>query len=135
MSENRSREVRYERLKEASDANLSALTILLARRYLADHPDEWPAWNWLGNSLTELALYDEAEQALTRVLELFPEDKRFIPMINLGRLHAARSDFERAADWFNKAIEAEPRNASGYIFMGVVFARQGRLREAEEVLR
>ena len=40
MSENRSQEILYERLKEASDANLPALTILLARRYLADHPDD-----------------------------------------------------------------------------------------------
>jgi tetratricopeptide (TPR) repeat protein len=135
MSEDGTREALYARLKKASDDNLLSLTILLARRYLADHPDEWPAWNWLGNAAIELALYDEAEQALTQVLELFPEDKRFIPMINLGRLHAARSDFERAADWFDKAIEAEPRNASGYIMMGVILARQGRLRQAEEVLR
>jgi Flp pilus assembly protein TadD len=135
MSDNRSREILYEQLKKASDANLSALTILHARRYLADYPDEWPAWNWLGHALTELARYDEAEQALTWVLQLFPEDKRFIPMINLGRLHAARSDFERAAEWFNEAIEAEPKNASGYIMMGVILTRQGRLREAEEVLQ
>ncbi|MGP0068633.1 MAG: tetratricopeptide repeat protein [Isosphaeraceae bacterium] len=135
MSNNRSREVLYEELKQASDANLLALTILLARRYLADYPDEWPAWLWLGNALTELARYDEAEHALTRVLHLFPEDKRFIPMINLGRLYAARSDFDRAAEWFGKAIVAEPRNASGYIMMGVILARQGRLRDGEEVLR
>ncbi len=135
MSENSSQKVLYEQLKQASDADLPGLTILLARRYLADHADDWPAWGWLGNALQSLGCYDEAEHALTRVLDLFPEDRRFIPMINLGRLAVARSDFDGAAGWFKQAIEAAPRNASGYIFMGVAFSRQGRLREAEQVLR
>ena len=135
MDENKSRELLYEELKKASNAELSGLTILLARRYLADHPDDWPAWNWLGWALLALYRYDEAEQALTQVLNLFPEDRRFMPMTNLGRLHLARSDFDQAALCFEQAIEAAPRNATGYIFRGEVFVRQGRLRDAEEVLQ
>ena len=135
MGEEESQETLYERLKAAADDDLPALTIVLARRYLADQPDEWPAWNWLGHALLELGRHDEAEHALGRVLKLFGEDRRFIPMINLGRLRLARSDFDGAAEWFKQAIEAAPKNASGYIFLGVALARQGRLREAEEILR
>ena len=35
----------------------------------------------------------------------------------------------------SKPSRPSPRNASGYIFMGVAFSAQGRLREAEQVLR
>ena len=72
----------------------------------------------LGNALKMASRHDEAEQEFTRLLDHFSEDKRFIPMIDLGRLHAARSEFERAAEWFKKAIEAEPRKASAYNLWG-----------------
>ncbi len=105
MSENAPRKVLYEQLKQASDADLPGLTILLARRYLADHPEDWPAWGWLGNALQSLGCYDEAEQALARVLDLFPEDRRFIPMINLGRLAVAAERLR----WGGRLVQAGHR--------------------------
>jgi cytochrome c-type biogenesis protein CcmH/NrfG len=129
------RQARFERVRAASDADLNALAILRARRYLARYPDHGYAWYLLGEALRALARYDEAEEALNHALRLCPEDRRRIPLSEMGHLEKQRGDYERAADWFRKAIEAEPRHASGYIFLGGILARQGRLREAEEVHR
>ena len=47
MSEKPSQEARCERLWKVYRSDLPALTIILARRYLADYPDHWPIWVWL----------------------------------------------------------------------------------------
>ncbi len=130
-----SQRARFVRLKTEYNAGRPAVTVLLGRRYLVDYPDHWPVWVWLGDALKVLHRYDEAEEALTQAFQRCPEHKRRLPMIDFGHLHEARDDLERAARWYHKAIEAQPRHAAGYIFLGGVLARQGRLREAEEVHR
>ncbi len=79
--------------------------------------------------------YDEAEEALATALELCPADRRRLPLTEMGYLEAQRGDFERAAGWYRKAIEAEPTHSASYIFLGAILGQQGRLREAEEVHR
>jgi tetratricopeptide (TPR) repeat protein len=53
----------------------------------------------------------------------------------MGHFHDARGELARAARWYQRAIDAAANHASGYIFLGGVLARQGRLREAEKVHR
>lgn len=45
------------------------------------------------------------------------------------------SDFEAAVDWFEKAVEAEPTNASYYYKGSISLARSGRLNKAHEYAR
>jgi tetratricopeptide (TPR) repeat protein len=72
---------------------------------------------------------------LTHALRFFPEDRRLIPLSDMGHLEKQRGEFERAAGWYRQAIAADPRHTAGYIFLGAVLAQQGCLREAEEVHR
>jgi tetratricopeptide (TPR) repeat protein len=53
----------------------------------------------------------------------------------MGHLFVARGDFDQAAAWFRRAIEADPGDASYRIYLGAILARQGRLEEAEGVHR
>jgi tetratricopeptide (TPR) repeat protein len=53
----------------------------------------------------------------------------------MGHFHDARGELARAARWYQRAIDTAPNHASAHIFLGGVFARQGRLREAEKVHR
>jgi tetratricopeptide (TPR) repeat protein len=133
------RQARFERVMAAHKAGLSALTILRARRYLDECPGEGPldyfVWFWLGETLAELGRYGEAEEALTNALRLCPEGRERVPLCEMGHLNGRRGEYQRAADWFRKAIEAAPRHAGGYIHLGSVLSLQGRLREAEEVHR
>ena len=76
MDEEEIRRARFERIKAASDADLNALVILRARRYLVRYPDHGYAWRLLGEALRALARYNEAEEALTHALRLCPEDRK-----------------------------------------------------------
>lgn len=129
------RQARFRRLKAAYDADLNSLAILRARRYLARYPDHGYPWYLLGSALRALARYDEAEEALERAIALCPDDRRRILLCERGHLEGQRGEYERAADWYRRAIEAQPTHAAGYIFLGGILGSQGRLAEAEEVHR
>ena len=139
MDEEKIRQARFARVKAAHEAGLNALTILRARRYLDGCPGEesldYFVWFWLGETLAESGRYDEAEEALTRALRLCPAGRERIPLCEMGHLEGSRGEYERAAGWFRKAIDADPRHAAGYIYPGGILSLQGRLREAEEVHR
>lgn len=130
-----SRSERFRRLQRRSDGPFPALTVLEARRFLREYPDFGPAWLLLGIALIELARYEEAEQSLGKAIELAPSKKQCIPLWHMGHLFRNCGDYEQSAKWYRQAIEATPDDATGYIFLGAVLARQGRLHEAEEAYR
>ncbi len=135
MDEDTLRAASFQRLRTAWNAGLNALTVKRARQYLARYPEHGPAWHMLGTALTDLARYSEAEQALWNALRLCPREMRRVPLCSMGHFHDARGKLARAARWYQRAIDAAPNHASGYIYLGGVLARQGQLREAENVHR
>ncbi len=132
-----SRDVRWQGIMRADNAPGGgyALTILRARRYLADFPDGGPAWQYLGIALTAMARYEEAEQALAKAIEYCPPEVRYLPYSNMGSRFECAGDYAQAATWFQKVIEANPNDTTGYFHLGDVLAQQGRLQQAEEVHR
>jgi tetratricopeptide (TPR) repeat protein len=135
MDDDTLRAARFKRLCIARDSDHTALVLKRARQFLIRYPDHGPAWHILGVALTDLARYSEAEQALWNALRLCPRHLRRVPMCSMGHFHDARGELARAARWYQRAIDAAPNHAAGYIFLGGVLARQGRLREAEKVHR
>jgi tetratricopeptide (TPR) repeat protein len=130
-----SRQERFRRLQQLSHGPFPALTILEARRFLREWPTNGPAWLLLGIALIELARYEEAEQSLAKALEFVPTEKRRIPLWHMGHLFLNCGDYDQAVQWYRKAIQASPGDATGYIFLGALLARQGRLHDAEEAYR
>gem|GEM_PF-3774837 len=45
----------------------------------------------------------------------------------LGHLHRQRLAPQQAEEWYRKAIEAAPSTQAGHVFLGALFAIQGRL--------
>jgi tetratricopeptide (TPR) repeat protein len=129
------RKSRYERLWKLSNGDLPASTIRYARRYLADYPDHGPAWLLMGTALTEMGRYEEAKRALSKAIELCPLEKRQIAFSGMGHMFRQRGDYEQAEKWYRRAIEADPDDATYHIYLGSLFAKQGRLSDAEEVHR
>jgi tetratricopeptide (TPR) repeat protein len=128
-------QARFRRLQQLSDRPLPALTIRYARRFLKDYPYFGPGWILLAIALVELARYEEAEQALAKAIEHCPAKKLQIPFAHMGHLFRAGGDFDQAAEWYRKAINADPADASYRIYLGAVLAEQGRLHDAEEAHR
>lgn len=130
-----SKRSRYQRLKRLSHGPFSALTVLYGRRFLADYPDFWPGWIWVGRALVGLTRYEEAEQAFAKALELSPTNQRQRPLAQIGHLFMSAGDYDQSAEWYRKAIEVDPGNDKNHIYLGGVLAQQGRLHDAEEELR
>jgi tetratricopeptide (TPR) repeat protein len=126
---------RFRRLSQISDGPYTALTILTARRFLRDYPEFGPAWLRLGIALVEIGRYEEAEQALAKALDFAPEGKRHFPLWHLGHLFQYSGDYERAAHYFRESITAQPEDATGFIYLGAVLSRGGKLHEAEQAFR
>lgn len=131
----RSGDRRYERLRRLSHGPFPALTIRYGRRFLADHPDHGQAWLLVGINLAGLARYEEAEQAFAKAIEFCPEDKRHVPFAQMGHLCRAAGDYDLAVDWYRRAAELRPGDATYLIFLGGMLAKQGRFAEAEETHR
>jgi tetratricopeptide (TPR) repeat protein len=135
MKENEMVQARWSRLRAAHKADLPALTVARALEFLREHPECGPAWKVLGAALVDLARHDEAEHALKQALSLCPPDKLWIPLAEIGHLHKARGEYKAAVAWYRRAIDKMPEEASGYIYLGGVLAKSGRLKEAEAAHR
>ena len=129
------RKKRFRQLEKASNGNLPALTILLGRRFVRSYPRHGPSWLHLAIALVELGRYEEAEQALSKALEFCPKSKRWLVLSHRGHLCRICGDYDQSANWHRQQIEAAPNDASGYVFLGAVLAKAGRLSEAEEAHR
>ena len=53
----------------------------------------------------------------------------------IGTLIGWRGDDTAAQQWFQKAIDEFPGDTQGYIYLGGLLARRGRLAEAEQTHR
>lgn len=128
-------ETRHSELMAAYDSGQPLYVINVARDFVRDFPDHWPAWIILGGALKDLARYREARQTLLRGISLTPLDKRRVPYCEMGHLCDEKGDFEKAASWYRRAIKADPNSASSYIYLGAVLAKGGQLDRAEKVHR
>lgn len=104
--------------------------VILAEHWLEDHPDDKLVTLKYAEMLYLLTRYDDAIQVYLDALEKFPED-RFQIYNGLGSLYRYCGQFSEAETWFRKATEANPENATPFIFLGAIQARQGNLIEAE----
>jgi tetratricopeptide (TPR) repeat protein len=125
------RKERFERLRLASDDGYPALTVELARLYLADYPDDQWGLIYYARALQDLARYEEARSALDRALGLMPAEDHDRVYRQFGSLAQDQSKITEAENWYRKAIEARPNDATAYIYLGAMLAKNGRLQEAE----
>src|SRR5687768_7463990 len=130
-------ETQRERWDEAMAPNTDdshALRIELLKAFVRDFPDNGPAWLALGRELAELSRFGEAEQALHEAARLINKRRHFV-FCAFGTLFRYKGEHDAAERWFRKAIEEAPDDTQGYIYLGVMLARLGRLAEAEQVHR
>jgi tetratricopeptide (TPR) repeat protein len=118
-------------IMSAADAGLYATTVALVERFLETHPDSLRGWLDLGQSLGQLARYDEAEKAFLKVIELSGDGPCGAVYGEIGNLYRSKGDFGSAISWYQKQIDAEPAEAVGYLYLGNILMRQGDFEAAE----
>jgi tetratricopeptide (TPR) repeat protein len=125
---------RRSRAREAFRKDQPATTVLLASRWLRGHPDDLWVIHDYATMLYRMARYDEAIRVYLDAIERF-EEWRWGTYNQLGHLYDYRGGLAQAELWYQKAIDERPDEATSYIFLGAVQARQGKLRQAEETHR
>ncbi len=129
-------EVRKQRWQEIVRAeNLPATEIKLLEWFVRDYPRSAGAWHRLGRRLTDVSRFREAERALRRSLRYGPHEMHLFVFCSMGVMFGHRGNDAAAERWFQKAISHSPDDTQGYIYLGGMLARLGRLDEAEEVHR
>ena len=126
---------RWKETVRARAEDLPATEVELLTRFVRDYPESGIAWFRLGRELSELSRFGEAEEALRKAVELSPASKLVFVLCAMGELFQHKGDDESAERWFRQAISDSPDDAQGYIYLGGMLARLGRLDEAEEVHR
>lgn len=90
---------------------------------------------FFGRALAEAARYSEAREALQRALTLAPPERRATVLAQLGHTEALAGDFVAAEQWYREAFAAAETDSEVRLFLGEILFRQGKLKEAEAVLR
>jgi tetratricopeptide (TPR) repeat protein len=129
------RKERFERLRIASDEGHPALTIELGKLYLAEFPEDPWALIYYGMALQDVARYPEAGAAYDRALTQLPSEDHERIYRRLGLLAQDQSNIPEAEQWYRQAIDARPEDATAYIYLGAMLAKNGRLDEAEALHR
>src|SRR3954469_874585 len=125
-----------ERWEEINAAEESvAYQIELLKALVRDSPESAAGWRRLGRTLSELSRFDEAIDALQRAQSLAEPGRLVFVYCDTGELFRHRGDDAAAEAWFRKAIDHDADDAHGYIYLGGLLARRGRLSEAEGVYR
>jgi Tfp pilus assembly protein PilF len=87
------------------------------RKAIATDPSFGNPYNDIGCYLMQKGDLDEAESWLERAKSATRYEPRHFPYLNLGRLHAARGDFARAAVEFRGALEEHPEDPLALKFL------------------
>jgi tetratricopeptide (TPR) repeat protein len=124
---------RWREIMNTDDA--PALSVELLKAFLQDCPDHGPAWRRLGRIRADMSRFEEAEQALQTAMDLATPPNLLFVYCDLGTLFRHKGDIGAAEYWFGRAIEKDPDDAQGYILLGGMLARGGRLAEAEQAHR
>ena len=125
----------FRAIQRLDARDMVASVVLLAGRYLADHPDHGVIWLYYADSLCAMARYSEALVALRRAAKRCPSAKLSLVYRRFGHLHQQRGAYRLAERWFRRATALRPSDATDHIFLGALLATAGRLSEAEAVHR
>ena len=125
-----------EAIEAAYENKHAATTVHMASLWLADHPDDLAAICWYVDMLYQMTRFDEAVAILKSAIDRFEANfPRHCLYSKMGALERYRGNFSEAEMWYRRAIKKQPDSAYGYVFLGAVQARQGRLKEAEATHR
>ena len=82
--------------------------IALCQEHLADQPGNMNGHVVYGQALFEAARYDEAQVTFEAALALDPEN--LIALRHLGDMARTSGDRHRAREWYERVLDADPRN-------------------------
>ncbi|NDD65235.1 MAG: hypothetical protein EBZ36_14855, partial [Acidobacteria bacterium] len=99
---------------------------------LKQAPENAPALYVLGASYKKERLYTEALAVFERLLKIDGRDP--YTNIQVGQIHSANQQYVVAADYFRRALEAEPYNSTAAYSLAQALIRSGKAAEGQQML-
>ncbi len=96
-------------------------------------PEDVDAREWKIRALRALRKPEEMEKAITEALQWLPRNARI--MYLRGLLHYDRDEYEKAEEWFAKAVEVDPSYLEAHFDRADTLTRLDRSYQALEVLQ
>jgi tetratricopeptide (TPR) repeat protein len=128
-------EARLQQLIDAFRDDCPALMIELGLLYLQEGEPAEPALTMMGQAYAALARFAEARSAYERALEIAEPDRQGRIFTLLGDLCRTQLNHTEAESFYRRAIACAPTDATAFIYLGGMFAGQGRFGEAEALHR
>jgi Flp pilus assembly protein TadD len=116
----------------ADNGNFQQAFDVLSRAHTPDDPD-WRILSAQGTALDQLGRHDEARQYYATALKIAPEEPSVLS--NLGLSYVLSKDLPKAEETLRRAYsraDADPRVRQN---LGLVIGLQGRLAEAEGIVK
>jgi tetratricopeptide (TPR) repeat protein len=133
----KTRKQRLRELQSVANQGLNACVIELAIQYLSDFPSSSTAWFIYGESLHNLSRFKDARKAMFKAIKLCPESSEHFQWLvcQMGNIYKESGHFRKAVEWYKKAHEKNPEEATFLIYAGLMFLKLENYVEAEEALR
>ncbi len=111
----------------------SALSEETSEKLLATSPDSARAHQVRGQTAYALKIFPDAEKEYQQAIALRPD----LPglRLELGRVYAAESEWEKGAEQFRVEVKLQPGNAEAAYRLGDALLQLGKMKEAEAELR
>lgn len=103
--------------KHPKDLQFAAKAIENLKAYLAAHPEDKRANEFLVSMYLSTDRYDDAIAFYKQRLESNPKDVKAIQ--SLAAMYFKKGDFNQGFEWLNKRTALEPDNPEAYVMIGV----------------
>ncbi|WP_029582787.1 tetratricopeptide repeat protein [Bradyrhizobium sp. URHD0069] len=116
----------------ADNANFQQAFDVLSRAHTPDDPD-WRILSAQGTALDQLGRYDEARQYYASALKIVPEEPSVLS--NLGLSYVLSKDLAKAEETLRRAQSRPDADQRVRLNLALVVGLQGRLAEAESIVK
>ncbi len=103
--------------KHPKDVEFAAKAIENLKAYVAAHPEDKRAHEFLVSLYLSTDRFDDAIAFYQQRLQSDPKDVKAIQ--SLAAMYFKKGDFDKGVEWLQKRAALEPQNPEGYVMIGV----------------
>jgi tetratricopeptide (TPR) repeat protein len=131
----KTRKQRFREIQSASIKELNACVIELAEPYLSEFPNSQGGWDLYSLALYKTDRFKNAKRALIKAIKLSNETaNRYSWLLcRMGDIYESSGHFSKAIEWYNKAHNSNPNEATFLIFQGRMLLRTEKYDNAAEI--
>ena len=100
------------------------------KRYLRTYQKDDLAWTILGHWYREREMYDEADEAYEKAVDINPN--QIAALTGQGMMYRIRKDYAAAMAAYEQAVKIDPKYAQAYSSMATIDIKRGNDKQALE---